>query len=79
MEEIKKSSSKWIKTKGTKYSDFYWQDGYAIFSVNPTQLNLVSAYIKTQKVHHSKRSFKDELLSFLKKYDIEFDKRFIWE
>ena len=79
LEEIKKSSSKWIKEKGTKYSDFYWQDGYAIFSVNPIQLNLVSEYIKTQKAHHSKKSFKDELISFLKKYDIEFDKRFIWE
>ena len=86
MEEIKKSSSKWIKTKGAKYSDFYWQDaclpvrqGYAIFSINPTQLNLVSAYIQTQKAHHSKKSFKDELISFLKKYDIELDERFVWE
>ena len=79
LEEIKKSSSKWIKEKGVIYSDFYWQDGYAIFSVNPTQLNLVSEYIKTQKVHHSKKSFKDELISFLKKYDIEFDGRYIWK
>jgi REP element-mobilizing transposase RayT len=49
LEEVKKSSSKWIKGKGKKYSNFFWQDGYAIFSVNPAQLELVSEYVKNQR------------------------------
>lgn len=79
LEEIKKSSSKWIKAKGPKYSGFYWQDGYAIFSVNPDQLNVVSEYIKTQGLHHAKCSFKDELKMFFKKYHIDYNERYIWE
>jgi len=57
----------------------YWQDGYAIFSVNPAQLNVVSTYIKAQAEHHIKRSFKDELRMFFMKYNIDFDERYVWE
>jgi len=39
VEDIKKSSSKWVKTKGTNYNNFYWQDGYSVFSVKPNQIN----------------------------------------
>ena len=67
LEEIKKGSSKWIKTKGEKYLDFYWQGGYGIFSVNPTEIEVVVAYIKHQEEHHTKRSFQDEFRAFLKK------------
>ena len=44
LEEIKKESSKWIKTKGWQYGKFYWQDGYGIFSINPTEIGSVVAY-----------------------------------
>lgn len=79
LEEIKKCSSKWIKTKGPRYLNFYWQDGYAIFSVNPAQLHVVSRYIKEQKEHHSCRSFKDELRAFFRKYEIDYDEKFVWD
>jgi REP element-mobilizing transposase RayT len=79
LEEIKKNSSKWIKTKDSKYSNFYWQDGYAIFSVNPTQPEVVARYIKAQKEHHVHTSFKDELRAFFKKYEVDFDERFVWD
>jgi len=79
LEEIKKCSSKWIKSKGSAYSNFYWQDGYGIFSVNPSQLKVVSDYIKSQRSHHAKQSFKDELRIFLSKYNIDFDERYIWD
>ena len=52
LEEIKKNSSKWIKTIDEKYSNFYWQDGYAIFSVNPMDIGIVVNYIEQQKDHH---------------------------
>jgi len=79
LEEIKKNSSIWIKTKGAKYQKFYWQNGYAIFSVNPSQLDVVSAYIQNQKEHHGGESFQDELLTFLKNYKVDYDERYLWD
>jgi len=78
MEELKSHSSKWIKTKGAAYSNFYWQDGYGAFSVNPSEVEIVINYIANQKVHHSKKTFQDEYSAFLKKYDVEYDERFVW-
>ncbi|MDR9367407.1 MAG: IS200/IS605 family transposase [Balneolaceae bacterium] len=61
IQEIKQGSSKWIKTMGSKYADFYWQDGYGIFSVSPTNVDKLIDYIRNQKIHHQQRSFKEEL------------------
>ncbi|MDR0828488.1 MAG: IS200/IS605 family transposase, partial [Prevotellaceae bacterium] len=55
IEEVKKQSSKWVKTKSERYSKFYWQDGYGIFSVNPSEIDVVVEYIKNQAEHHKKR------------------------
>ena len=79
LEEIKKQSSKWIKTKGQAYSNFYWQDGYGIFSINPTETDKVINYIQLQHEHHKHKSFKDEFIAFLKKYQVEYDERYIWD
>ena len=79
LEEIKKESSIWIKTKGAQYENFYWQDGYAIFSVNPYEVEKVVDYIDRQKEHHKKRTFQEELYAFLKKYKIEYDERHLWD
>ena len=79
LEEVKKQSSKWIKTVGSEYSNFYWQDGYGIFSVNPTQVPEVVKYIDNQKGHHKKLTFKEELLVFLKKHRIDYDERYLWD
>jgi putative transposase len=57
MEELKAHSSKWIKTKGEDYRNFYWQDGYGAFSVNPTEIDTVVAYIANQHEHHRKKTF----------------------
>jgi putative transposase len=79
LEEIKKQSSKWIKTKGKIYSDFYWQDGYGIFSVNPSETDVVVAYLANQHKHHKKITFKDEFRAFLKKYKVDYDERYVWD
>ncbi|MCL2041532.1 MAG: IS200/IS605 family transposase [Bacteroidales bacterium] len=79
LEEVKKASSKWIKTKGRRYSNFYWQDGYGIFSVNPHETDRVVEYIKNQREHHRKRTFQREFLAFLKKYKVEYDERYVWD
>jgi REP element-mobilizing transposase RayT len=79
VEELKSHSSNWIKSKGQKYRKFYWQNGYGGFSVNPTQLEVVQKYIQNQKEHHRKSTFQDEYRVFLKKYDMEFDERYVWD
>jgi REP element-mobilizing transposase RayT len=77
VEEVKKQSSKWIKTVDYKYAEFYWQDGYGIFSVNPAQIDRVAAYIQNQEEHHRQRTFQKELIKFLEKYRIEYDERYL--
>ena len=79
MEDLKSSSSKWIKTKGIDYSNFYWQDGYGAFSVNPKGTERVIAYIQNQKEHHRKKTFQEEYRVFLKKYNVEYDERYVWD
>lgn len=79
LEELKKQSSKWIKSQGEKYAKFYWQDGYGVFSVNPTQVPDVVKYIDNQKKHHKKITFKEELLAFLKKYNVDYNEKYLWD
>ncbi len=79
LEEIKKQSSKWIKTKGTQYRKFYWQNGYGIFSVKPTDVDVVMKYIENQEEHHKNISFQDEYRIFLKKYKVDFDENYLWD
>jgi REP element-mobilizing transposase RayT len=77
--EIKQGSSKWIKTMGSEYANFYWQDGYGIFSVSPTNVDRLIDYIQNQHIHHQQQSFKEEFILFLKKYGVDYDKRYLWE
>src|SRR5690554_268652 len=79
MEELKSHSSKWIKTKGTGYENFYWQDGYGEFSVNPSEIDPVIAYIANQHEHHSKKTFQDEYRAFLKRYNVEYEEKYVWD
>src|SRR6266446_7476100 len=59
-EEIKTSSSKWIKTKGREFRNFHWQRGYGAFSVGQSNVTLVKRYILGQKKHHKSITFQDE-------------------
>ena len=77
--DIKRDSSKWIKTKGNMYGTFQWQDGYGAFSVGYTQIEDVKKYIANQKSHHSKISFEEEFRYFLNKYDVGYDERYVWD
>jgi len=79
LEEVKSHSSKWIKTKGALYKNFYWQDGYGAFSVNPAEIDVVIKYILNQKNHHGKESFQDEYRKMLKKYNVDYDERYVWD
>lgn len=79
VEEVKSHSSKWIKTKGKEFENFYWQNGYGAFSVNPLEVEVVRKYILNQEAHHQKKNFQDEFLAFLKKYQIEYDEKYVWD
>jgi len=78
-EEIKNHSSKWMKTKDESLKNFYWQDGYGAFSVNPCEVDKAIAYISGQHEHHKKKTFQDEYMAFLKKYKTEYDERYLWD
>lgn len=79
VEKLKSNSSRWIKTKDKSLQNFYWQNGYGAFSVNPSEVDSVVAYIENQHEHHSRKTFQEEYRAFLKKYAVEYDERYIWE
>jgi len=77
--ELKANSSKWFKTTDEGLKNFYWQNGYGAFSVAPYKINKVNSYIINQKQHHQNKTFQDEYKTFLNKYDVKFDERYIWD
>lgn len=79
IEQIKKTSSKWIKTLDARYRAFSWQRGYGAFSVSPSQTDAVLRYIGSQKEHHRTRTFQEEYRELLRKHGIDFDERYVWD
>ncbi len=79
VKEVKRKSSKFVKTLGIRYDNFYWQRGYGMFSVGPMQRSEVEGYIRNQKEHHRKLTFQDEFRAFLQRYEIEYDERYVWD
>lgn len=77
--EVKKETSKFIKTIDGEYNNFYWQSGYGLFSVSPANIEKVINYIDIQMEHHKTISFKDEFLVYLKKYNLDYDEKYIWD
>jgi putative transposase len=78
MEDLKKDSSKWIKTQDPQCRVFRWQDGYGAFTVGQSNVGALKRYIAQQKVHHRKVSFQEEFSNILRKYGIHYDERYIW-
>ena len=79
VEEIKRSSSRWAKTHDASLRDFYWQNGYAAFSVSESGVPAVRRYIENQAEHHRRVSFQDELRAFFHRHNVEFDERYVWD
>jgi len=79
VEEVKKGSSKWMKAEGTGNAEFYWQNGYAAFSVSQSNADDVKRYIENQEEHHRRMSFQDEVRAFFARHGIEFDERYVWD
>jgi REP element-mobilizing transposase RayT len=77
--EVKKSSNSFIKQKGFTRYNFEWQEGYGAFSYSHSAFDNVIKYIKNQKEHHRKRTFREEYLEFLEKFNIEFKNEYLFE
>ena|ERR1043166_1241626 len=79
IQELKRESSKWVKTKPDSLRDFHWQNGYGAFSVSPGHVEPLRSYLANQVEHHRTVSFQDELRRLLTKYKVEWDERYVWE
>ena len=79
VEEVKTESSKWIKTKGREFRNFHWQAGYGAFSIGQSNVEILKRYIRGQKKHHSQVTFQDEYRQFLRRYQVDYDERYVWD
>ena len=79
LREMKSASSKWIHDTSPILGEFAWQAGYGAFGLSHSNLPNVTRYIANQAKHHDARSYQDEFLALLKKHEIEFDERYLWE
>ena len=74
---LKGDSSKWIHVEFPKLRGFEWQDGYAGFSVSKSSVPDVIEYIRNQREHHRKRTFREEYLELLQKHGVDYDERYV--
>jgi REP element-mobilizing transposase RayT len=77
--KLKSNSSRWIHETFPEHRQFAWQSGYAAFSVSVSQKQAVMDYIAGQEEHHRKVSFTEEVIAFLRKHEIQYDERYVFE
>jgi REP element-mobilizing transposase RayT len=77
VEKVKTSSSKWMKDEG--HRSFAWQLGYGAFSVGIREVEVIETYIRNQESHHRSASFKEEYLSLLNEYRVDYDEKYMWD
>ena len=79
VEEVKRNSSRWVKTIEPYYSTFAWQNGYGVFSVSQSVVEKTLEYVKNQGEHHKKMTFQDEYRKFLESYGVEYNKDYVFK
>ena len=79
VEDVKKHSSKWIKTQGKEFAGFSWQAGYGAFAVSESNVPTVRDYIANQQEHHRRKSFQEEYRVFLERHGVVYDERYVWD
>jgi len=79
VEELKTSSSKWLKAQQHELCGFAWQRGYGAFSVGRNEIEDLVAYIGHQEDHHRMRTFQEEYRAFLEQYGVPYDERYVWD
>jgi putative transposase len=79
VKEMKRVSSRWIKTQSKPLVDFQWQRGYAVFSVSPSNLDRVKEYVANQEKHHAGFDYRAELRTLLERHGLEWDAAHLWD
>ena len=79
VEKVKRESSKFVKTLGEDYKQFYWQRGYGMFSVSPRDRDEAESYVRNQADHHQTRTFQEEYRAMLTQYGITHDEQYVWD
>ncbi len=79
MEQVKSGSSNWLNSKQYIVGKFSWQDGYGAFSYSKSHIDKVVKYVLNQSEHHKKQSFRDEYVSFLNKFEMDYDPKYLFE
>jgi len=79
IEDLKTTSSKWMKQQSAKLGAFAWQRGYGAFSVGTGDQQALLEYIDNQEEHHRTRTFQEEYRAFLNKYGISYDEHYVWD
>jgi len=76
---IKSNSSRWINERGFINGKFTWQEGFGVFSYSESQLDNVIGYINNQEQHHKFKSFKEEYIELLHKFNVDYDERYLFD
>jgi putative transposase len=79
MEQVKSGTSNWINNKKYIHGKFSWQDGYGAFTYSKSHIDNVVKYVLNQPNHHKKITFKEEYMSFLNKFEIEYDSKYLFD
>ncbi len=79
VEDVKRSSSKWLKTRGDELGGFTWQKGYGAFAVSVSDIPKVQLYIGRQQEHHRKKTFQEEFRAILDHFGMSYDERYVWD
>jgi REP element-mobilizing transposase RayT len=77
--DVKNNSSNFINGQKWLKNKFNWQDGYGVFSYGHSQIERVYNYILNQEKHHRKKTFREEYIEFLKKFEVEYDHKYLFE
>lgn len=77
--DVKANSSKFINEKRWVVGKFSWQEGFGAFSYSRSQLGAVIRYIENQQKHHAKKSFREEYVELLEKFNVDYDKKYIFK
>lgn len=78
VQDVKRNSSRWIKSVSPHYRQFAWQGGYAVFSVSQSVVEKTLRYIQNQRVHHQKHTYEEEYKMFLESYNINYDAKHVF-
>ncbi|MFO1484716.1 MAG: IS200/IS605 family transposase [Verrucomicrobiaceae bacterium] len=77
--QVKTGSTGWLQRQLPVLQNFHWQNGYGAFSVSQSNVEEVREYIRAQQEHHRTITFQEEFRRFLKRYEVEYDERYVWD